>query len=199
MKANGCSETYRTIVQVAVWSGPRQSEILGLIWSDVDLRAGQVNLSKQLSRARKDAPAERVPLKTGDRRTVEIDPGLCEILRTHKERQFALGFAKPTDYVFCTLPDGKPIHSRNLCKAFAKAADRAGLNPDGKRRLRFHDLRATYVSILIDAGCSLPFIGKQVGHSNPSITLQAYARLFNSAKQAETGLAALVAARGGAS
>jgi hypothetical protein len=52
---------------------------------------------------------------------------------------------------------------------------------------------------LIDAGCSLPFIGAQVGHSNPSITLQAYARLFNSAKQAETGLAALVAARGGAS
>jgi integrase len=83
--------------------------------------------------------------------------------------------------------------------SFSKAVDRAGLNPDGKKRLRFHDLRATYVSILIDAGCSAPYIGGQVGHSNPSITYAAYARLFNSAGQAEKGLAAMVAARGGAS
>jgi integrase len=124
-------ETYRGIVQVAVWSGMRQSEILGLVWSDIDLKNGQVNLSKQLSRARKDAPAERVPLKTGDRRTIEIDPGLVEILRTHKEQQFALGFAKPTDYVFCTLPDGKPIHSRNLGKAFSKAATARGSTRTG--------------------------------------------------------------------
>lgn len=42
----------------------------------------------------------------------------------------------------------------------------------------------------------IPFIGAQVGHSNPAITYAAYARLFNAAGQSEKGLAAMVAARG---
>lgn len=49
------------------------------------------------------------------------------------------------------------------------------------------------------AGGSAPYIGKQVGHSNPAITYAAYARLFNTRGQSEKGLAALQAARGGAS
>lgn len=143
---------YRAIAHVAVWTGVRESEALGLVWGDVDLQAERIHLSAQLSRPTKDQPSTRVPLKTNKARTVEIDSELVSYLRARREQQFALGLAKATDHLFCTA-DGKPVHHRNLSKAFAKAADRAGLNPEGKRKLRFHDLRRTYASILIEGGC----------------------------------------------
>jgi integrase len=139
--------SYRAVVYTAVWTGMRESENLGLVWGDIDLSAAKIHLTAQLSRPTKDHPSERVPLKTNKARSIDIDPELVAYLRARREQQFALGFAKPTDYVFCTLPDGKPINFRNLTKAFSKAADRAGLNPDGKRKLRFHDLRRTHASI----------------------------------------------------
>jgi integrase len=89
---------------------------------------------------------------------------------------------------------GGPLHHRNLTKAFGKAADRAGLNPEGKRRLRFHDLRRTYASILINGGCDGPYVAQQLGHSVQTL-YSTYAGLFNARSQAKKGLAAIRAAR----
>lgn len=174
----------------------RENEVLGLTWGDIDLRAGRIEVRAQLSRPRPGNPAHRVSVKSSPTRAVHIDPNLAQALRSHRERQFARARAKDTDYVF-TTETGGPLNFRSLLKAFGKAADAAELNPDGKRRLRFHDLRHTYASILISGGCEGPYVAQQLGDASPAITYSVYARLFNARSQAEKGLAAIQAARGG--
>jgi integrase len=189
------TDTYRPVAYVAVWTGLRENELLGLTWADVDLKGKKIHVRKQLSRPTKDRPAERVSVKTGTTRSVDSDPDLVTFLREHREQAFALGHAKETDYVFCT-ESGRPLHFRNLGKAFTKAADKANLNQaEGERKLRFHDLRRTFASILIEGGCDLAYVAGQLGHS-VGVLCSTYAGVINASTGTEKGLAAIQAARG---
>jgi integrase len=77
-------------------------------------------------------------------------PALARMLRTHREQRFALGQARPEDFVFGTF-HGTPLHYRNVVRRGLDAAvDRAGLV--AAPRLRFHDLRHTFASLLIAKG-----------------------------------------------
>jgi integrase len=176
---------------VVVWSGLRENELLGLTWGDVDLKGKKIHVRKQLSRPTKDRPAERVSIKTGTTRNVDIDPELVTFLREHK---VASKHSQETSYVFCT-ESGRPLHFRNLGKAFTKAADKAKLNTDERRKLRFHDLRRTFASLLIEGGCEGPYLAQQLGHS-VAVLYSTYAGLLNARSQSEKGLAAIQAARG---
>jgi integrase len=144
------------------------------------------------SRPTKDHPAERVSVKTGETRNVDIDSDLATFLRGHK---LASKHSQDRDYLFCT-ESGRPPHFRNLGKAFTKAAEKAKLNPEGTRKLRFHDLRRTYASILISGGCEGPYVAQQLGHS-VGVLYATYAGLFNARSQSKKGLAAIQAARDG--
>ena len=54
----------------------------------------------------------------------------------------------------------------------------------GKQRLRFHDLRHTYASLLIAQGVNVAFAARQLGHASVSTTLNVYTRLFDHAEHA---------------
>jgi integrase len=88
------------------------------------------------------------------------------------------------DLVFATR-DGKPLGHRNVLRAFCRAADAAGLNPEGVRSLVFHDCRRTFASTLIAAGADMVAVSRQLGHSDPSITLRAYAEEFDRQRHAD--------------
>jgi len=121
--------------------------------------------------------------------------------RTHGERlgttesPWAQGTVPPRAEKSCT-ESGRPLHLRNLGKALTKAAEKAKLNPEGKRKLRFHDLRRTYASILISGGREGPYVAQQLGHS-VGVLYATYAGLFNARSQSKKGLAAIQAARDG--
>jgi integrase len=190
--------TYKPVAYVAVWSGLRENELLGLTWADIDLKDKKIHVRKQLSRPTKDRSAERVSIKTGTTRSVEIDPELVTFLRGHREHALSLGHARETSYVFCT-ESGTPLHFRNLGKAFSKAADKAKLNTtEGERRLRFHDLRRTYASVLLGGGCDIAYVAQQLGHS-PAVLLSTYTGVINASSGTEKGLAAIQKARVGKS
>jgi integrase len=112
-------------------------------------------ISKQLSRGSKGQVAERVPVKTDVPRHIDIDDELIAFLKERKAEAFPQGRAQAADYVL-TTEGGMPLHFRNVGKAFDSAAKKAKLNPEGKRKLRFHDLRRTFASILINGGCEGP-------------------------------------------
>jgi len=78
----------------------------------------------------------------------------------------------------------------------ARAVELAGLDDDGKPRLRFHDLRHCFASLLIAQGADVVFVSRQLGHANPSITLLVYSHLFDAAKHAERTSAMLEQAFG---
>jgi integrase len=63
----------------------------------------------------------------------------------------------------------------------------------GKPKLRFHDLRHTYASATISAGVDVVYLSKQLGHTDPSVTLDIYADLFEAREKAEASKKALEA------
>lgn len=90
----------------------------------------------------------------------------------------AAGLYRADGYVFCTATGG-PFYSRNVSeRGIGKAADRAGLNPEGLPRLGCHDLRHTFASHLIRAGADVVSVSGQLGHARASITLDIYSHEF---------------------
>ena len=69
---------------------------------------------------------------------------------------------------------GNPINHDNMCHRYVKPA----LKKAGLKNLRFHDLRHTYASLLIEQGENIKYIQIQLGHSNPTMTLNVYAHLM---------------------
>jgi integrase len=75
--------------------------------------------------------------------------------------------------------DGNPIELTHLVRYhFYPALSAAGLN-----KIRFHDLRHTYASILIKQGENIKYIQSQLGHATPTVTLNVYAHLFETVNQ----------------
>jgi integrase len=159
-----CSNGYTRLFELCVYTGLRVSEALGLVWGDIDLSEGTILVQAQLSRTAKIGQARRVPTKTDETRTVNIGGALVAHLKTLKTEAFAQGRAGAEDFVFTTA-DGGPLAYRNVWGAFDVAATKAGLNTEGQRKLRPHDLRRTAASILINAGLPAPFVAAQLGHT----------------------------------
>jgi integrase len=201
--ANDTKTPYRTLIATAVFTGLRQGELLGLTWGDIDFDRGVVRVRKQLDRS----SGERVEPKTPAAiREVLLFDGLAALLKAHRERAFALGRAGHGDLVFAAPWSGGPLSARNVAKrGLEKALERAGLNGAGRPRLRWHDLRHTFASLLIAGGHNVTFVSRQLGHASPSITLNIYAHEFDQASHAERArdemqerFGGMLAAEGGA-
>jgi integrase len=174
-------DAYRPLLATAVFTGLRQGELLGVTWGDLDLDAGLVRVRCQL-----DRDGRRVAPKTATAiRDVELMPALAAILRAHKEQAFAVGQAKPGDFVFRSQA-GTPMHYRNIVRrGLDPAMEAAGLAGEGRPRLRWHDLRHCFASILISQGHDVVFVSRQCGHASTSVTLNLYAHLFDRARHAQ--------------
>jgi integrase len=166
----------RNVLATAVFTGLRQSELLGLSWADVDLEAGVLRVRRQLDRG----GGYSEPKTWRAKRDVVLMPSLVTLLRAHR---LASAYPDPTDPVFVTRT-GRPLYYRNLIRGLRLALAKAGLEDDGRPRLRFHDLRHTYASLLIAQGLNVAFISHLLGHASPSFTLDVYGGLFDRAEHA---------------
>jgi integrase len=178
-------DRYRPLLATALFTGLRLGELLGLTWTDIDLAGGLAKVRKQLDRrgARVRPKTERAI------REVELMPALARTLQVHKEQQFALGHARADDFVFCTAI-GTPLHYRNVVRRGLDAAV-ARANLASNPRLRFHDLRHTFASLLIAEGLDVVFVSRQLGHASTSVTLNVYAHLFDRETHGRRARAAL--------
>ncbi|HEX2095800.1 MAG TPA: site-specific integrase [Solirubrobacterales bacterium] len=178
-----CPSRGRILVETALFSGLRISELLGLTWADIDFDGGLIRVRAQLSRARRGEPAHRVALKTpASVREVPLVPQLSDRLAVHRHDT---PFAAPTDWVFATSR-GTPHGERNVARrVLTTAADDTGLNDDGRAPLRFHDLRHTFAShLIVDLGLDIAQVSRILGHASTTITLDVYTHLFDDARHA---------------
>ena len=169
---------YRTLLATALFTGLRASELLGLQWWHIDFAHGVIKVRDQVYRT-----GERLPLKTDKaRRDVILQPALAALLQAHRDTS---PHPADGDYVFCR-PDGRPMHPDTVRVAgLNKAIKTAGLNPPGKPRLRWHDLRHSYASLLIAQGVDVAYVSRQMGHANVTTTLNTYTHLFDHARNAK--------------
>lgn len=157
---------------VAVAIGLRKGEILGLQWNDVDLDTGTLTVKQQLQRV--DGMLQLVSLKTAkSRRTLPLPSFAVDALRRHKvrsleERLRAANTWQDWNLVF-TTPHGTPVDGRRLSRIFHGILQDAGLP-----HLRFHDLRHSAATLLLEQGVDLRVIMDVLGHSQISLTANTY-------------------------
>lgn len=173
---------YRALLATALFTGLRLSEVLGLRWQDVDFKRAEIHVRKQLGRDGKLAPP-KTPQATRD---VILMPALAAALELHRKSS---EHKADSDYLFATR-NGTPLSHRNVQRsALDLVVQRAKLQ--GTPKLRFHDLRHTFASILIAEGANVVFVSRQLGHANPAITLSVYAHEFARAEHATRVVTAL--------
>lgn len=178
---DACSPPGRLLVATALYSGLRISEMLGLIWADVDFHRGVIGVRFQLSRAHRGSPAQRVATKTlASVREVPLVPQLAGLLAAHKQ---ATPFAASGDWVFATSR-GTPYGQRNVARrVLQRAARSSGLDDEGWPPLRFHDLRHTFAShLIVDLELDVAQVSRILGHARITITLDTYTHLFDDAR-----------------
>src|SRR5215207_9185032 len=176
-----CSPRDRLMVATVLYTGLRISEMLGLVWDDVDFAAGVIHVRAQLSRAHRSQPARRVAPKTAASvRDVPLVAQLAHLLAAHRQ---CSPFARGGDWVFATAR-GTPYGHRNVSRrTLGRAAQLAGLNDDGWPPLGFHDLRHAFAShLIIDLGLDVAQVSRILGHSRITITLDIYTHVFEDAR-----------------
>jgi integrase len=184
-----CATTpaYRALLATAIFTGLRQSELLGLKWADVDFESSVVHVRRQLDRSGHYSQ----PKTPKALRSVVLMPSLAALLHEHR---VGSSHDDPSDPVFATTT-GRPMYYRNVTRrGLAAAIEKAGLAREGEARLRFHDLRHTYAALLISQGLNIVFISRQLGHASPSMTLDVYGGLFDRAEHARRAADGLEAA-----
>ncbi len=158
---------------LAVATGLRQGELLGLQWHDVDLAAGTLAVRRQLL-GHNDGSFELGELKTPkSRRLVELPAVAVAALAAHRGRLATPPL--PADLVF-TDTRGGPLRRSNLLRRwFVPLLARAGLP-----RVRFHDLRHTHATLLLTQGVNPKVVQERLGHSQISMTLDTYSHVVPS-------------------
>jgi integrase len=165
---------------LAIMTGMRQGEILGLRWKDIDFEKKLIFVNQILTH---DGKELRIGTKTiSGTRTISLSDNLCVQLMKAKDKVLevkrVLGDKYlENDLVVCTKR-GTPIQPSNLLKTFKKDTEHIGLPI-----IRFHDLRHTHATILIEKNINAKIIQERLGHSRIGITLDIYSHVLPSMQQ----------------
>jgi len=162
---------YYPLFLCALRTGLRQGELIALQWGDLDFRGRFILVQRNYSRGRIVTP------KNGESRRVDMSLELSQTLKDfHMERQLeaaANGWPEVSEWVFCSSTGGL-LDPDNLRKQVFKSL----LKKAELRRVRFHDLRHTYASLLLQQGESPVYVKEQMGHSSIQVTVDLYGHLI---------------------
>lgn len=160
----------------AAGMGLRQGELLGLSWSDIDLDRGVLHVRHSLRRI--GGRLVLAPTKTeGSAATVPMPEVVIAGLRAHGARQELdrriAGDAWQDSGLVFTTGIGTAIDARNLQRHFASLLRQAGLP-----RVRFHDLRHSFASILLARGANFHEVASLLRHSSPALVASTYGHVM---------------------
>lgn len=141
-------------------TGLRNGEVRALRWEDINLRTGAINVRRKL-----DEPARVVSQPKQHRiRTVVLDGPALESMRQHH-------VGTSGGYLF-TKEAHQPLTGSNLRAEFYRLRILAEVSP-----IKFHSLRHTAITLMLQAGIPLHVVSKIAGHAHPSITTDIYAHV----------------------
>lgn len=167
---------------LAIHTGMRQAELIGLKWEDIDWSMSTIQVRRQVRHFKGASYAFLEPKSKSGTRTIMLGKQALEILGHHKEEQEPLINAADENWTDLDLvfPSGAgtPLTASNIRRAFRKLLAASGLP-----KIRFHDLRHTAASLMLNHGIPVLIVSKRLGHSKPSITLDVYGHLIPSRQE----------------
>jgi integrase len=168
---------YEALYHLAVTTGLRQGELLGLRWSDLDWGTGHLRVQRQLQRVPGQGLVLNEPKSSSGRRLVVLGPATLDKLRDHKRQQWREKIVagdrwRENDLIFPSTI-GTPMGPRNMVREFKESLQRARLP-----NIRFHDLRHTAATLMLQEGIHPKVIQERLGHSQISITMDTYSHVL---------------------
>ena len=170
---------WRPMFYTAISTGLRIGELLAMKWGNLDWQSQRYFVKETLARARGDYEGGFAAPKTeGSARSVDLTRTCLRLLEAHQTLQASERLEAGPDYedsdlIFATRL-GRPLDHKNIVhRQFHAALAAAGL-----RHIRFHDLRHTCASLLINQGVSPKYIQRQLRHASIKMTFDCYGHLF---------------------
>lgn len=163
---NGFRKTKLFIpVMLGLYFGFRRSEIIGLTWNNIDFENNKIIINQTVTQ---EIGGDEFCLTTktdSSRRALPMPEYVYMELKAEKER-------KPNSVFVCTYDNGERMKANYLTKNFRKIADYIGFD-----KFRFHDLRHTSASNLLEAGHTPVEVQHWLGHSSAKTTLDIYSHI----------------------
>ncbi|MFZ3589293.1 tyrosine-type recombinase/integrase [Bacillus sp. DJP31] len=172
-----CSEERLYIAfLLAIYTGMRKGEILGLKWSDINFTKKTIKTERTLSHIPKLGYILTSVKTKNSNRQIPISDNIIIELKKLKDSQITLkkrlgSLYQDSNLIICT-ETGTFQDPKNLMRVMKRAIKNSGVST-----IRFHDLRHTHASILLSEGVDIVKVSSRLGHSNPKVTLEFYAHL----------------------
>ena len=158
----------RLLIEIALFTGMRRGEIVGLKWSDINLDKQCLSVKRSIYKPKGEKSIEKEPKSHSSFRTIAIPNCLCETLKEYKKKQeeysLSLDSWKNLDYIF-TDKNGNVMNPQTPTKQFSHFLERHGI-----RHFKFHCLRHTSATILLANGCDIKTVSARLGHSSIETT-----------------------------
>jgi len=159
------------VFTLAIATGMRQGEILGLQWRDLD--GSRLHVRHTLVRMNGGWWLGD-PKTPQSRRTIELTDPTVTMLRAHRRRRakhfLRLGHRLTADDLIFTDDSGMPLHGRHVTERNLRSLLRSAGLPE----IRFHDLRHTSATLQLAVGASPKLVAEVLGHKDVGITLERY-------------------------
>ncbi len=173
------NDRFEALYVLAITTGLRRGELLGLRWDDANLERGTLRVGRALVREGGRHIVGETKTRRG-RRQVNLTRRTVNILKAHRkdqleERMQLTGLYEDHGLIFTTRI-GTPVNPENLVKrSFKPLLKRAGL-PE----IRFHDLRHTCATLLLGRGVHPKIVQELLGHATIAMTLDTYSHYLPS-------------------
>lgn len=168
-------EFFHIAYVIAIYTGMRKGEILGLRWKDIDMEASRLSIRQTIYRTRVGLIFQE-PKTKSSKRVVALPDIVIQSLKKQKHEQnkwkIQLGPAFLDHDLVVTNYEGKPVDPRNLTRHFTKMIKECELP-----KIRFHDLRHTHATIMLQLGEHPKVVSERLGHSRVAITMDTYSHV----------------------
>jgi len=175
---------WKLLITLALTMGMRRGELLALEWPHVDLEKTYLDVKQSFSLTQRGNPLIKVPKTKSSIRRISIPSSLIPDLtnlrdKTTAERALLGENWLGGDHAFVfTTTFGKAIYYSYASQWWRNFTTRHGI-----RYIRFHDLRHTSATLLINQGVHAKVISNRLGHANISTTMNIYGHVLQSADQ----------------
>lgn len=176
---------WRMLITFALTTGLRRSELLGLEWKHIDFHTGVIDVRQTMIHALKGDVIVKQPKTKKSVRKVALPSSVLEELKEYhayriKEQELMGDAWRGGEWFFLfSHPDGQPFHHERPYQWF-----RQFIKKNGFRYIRFHDLRHTSATILINQGVHAKIISERLGHGSITTTMNIYGHALRTADQA---------------
>jgi len=170
------STPYYALYFLALFTGMRRSEILGLRWGDVDFIFTQISVVRSLHHLRNGQFIFRQTKTAKSRRLIALSPAAALALNEHRKKQEIIckhiGKKLSDDDLVFSQDEGGPLLPDSVTRAWVRMMDKLGL-----KGVRLHDLRHSHASQLLKQGIHPKIVQERLGHSSIAVTLDTYSHV----------------------